>query len=846
MSRSLVVLIFALLNCCIVICSAQLRCPIDVNCSCHNVFNKGPKLHCPQFTIEVKLESIVITCKTNDPESYNELPQTDFGDMSSNKVHFVDCPLPPDSFQSVFDRLGFTNVNQLLVHLRHSTTNNNTILRSHFTGLAPYMLQVSLDSYDHFHVADDAFENIHEIEELKIAINTKQLSWTIFQNMRILVLSLEKVAGELDIRLLNNQPNMTSLTLRQNNASHMHKEFFRPLQSLSRLTIAEYEVATLDDDVFDLLPQLKYVTFESNHFMWLPSGLFVQLHVLKIQDHRMLTNFTWDILSRVSDEITITGTELKTTPKNTLQLLAQHLDLSDNQLMGSIEIDAPNAEYIDLSHNELTTMPTIRSTNGTLMTLKLNDNHIKIVPESSLQLTPYTKLVVNLSDNNIKSFNPSPFQHVVPNIQFELNNNPFHCDCHLEPLINITKSSIFEQESMKCASPESIVNHRLDLLSITKLECPVIPCPQNCACASQPNNVLVMRCDRASGLQKFLKWEKYVNKNKSNMVFTTIDLHLQNASIRSLPRLRQLKFHHSIRINASNNLITKLVANDLPDNLMAIDVSLNRLAKIPDDVIAKLAHSRSLQVIRLSGNPFQICDCQLKLFVSNNLPRIPDHEKIICEDGRMLMAQETLCGNADLIHAKITIIVVTGVAIAGILLALYFRYQMLIKVFLYAHGWDLGWFDEDDFDTGKIHDAFISYSHRDAAYVEQELVPALENGPVAFRLCLHYRDWLCGAVIQEQIFTSVEQSRRTIIVLSKHFAKSLWGMTEFRAAHHQAMQEGRSRVIIIIHGDIGDIEDLDTELKAYLKTNTYLRSDDSMFLQKLRYSLPHQRRRWCC
>ena len=96
-------------------------------------------------------------------------------------------------------------------------------------------------------------------------------------------------------------------------------------------------------------------------------------------------------------------------------------------------------------------------------------------------------------------------------------------------------------------------------------------------------------------------------------------------------------------------------------------------------------------------------------------------------------------------------------------------------------------------------------------------------GDEGYKLCVHDRDWLAGVDIAENIVTSIAESRRTILVLSKHFAVSQWCQFEVAMAQLRVKSEGykQDRLLVILLDDIP--EDLLTPRLIYiLSSKTYL------------------------
>lgn len=59
-------------------------------------------------------------------------------------------------------------------------------------------------------------------------------------------------------------------------------------------------------------------------------------------------------------------------------------------------------------------------------------------------------------------------------------------------------------------------------------------------------------------------------------------------------------------------------------------------------------------------------------------------------------------------------------------------------------------------------------------------------------------------------------------------------------AQTETFSEKRNRVIVILNGEIDELDKLDDDMKSYLKLHLYIKWGDPWFWQKLLYAMPHK------
>lgn len=285
-------------------------------------------------------------------------------------------------------------------------------------------------------------------------------------------------------------------------------------------------------------------------------------------------------------------------------------------------------------------------------------------------------------------------------------------------------------------------------------------------------------------------------------------------------------------LNLTNLNLTHVPS--LPKTVENLDLSRNKIEIVPQWV-----WNRSLN-LNLAENPL-LCECgntEGVILIQKNKYRVGDYENVTCSDGAAA-GQKDASALCDVQRATtLATLLAVSLILAALAAALLYRYRLELQVLLYRRGWCLSLLPKEEADYGKKYDVFVSFALEDEKFVREEILPKLEG---RYSVHVQDRDWVVGNTIPAEIHRSVEESRRTLILLSPSFCKSMWAAEEFRSVHAQAAADRRMRAVVVLL-DVNK-RDIDKDTKTLLSLSALLKYDEVLFWDKLRYALPRREAR---
>ena len=695
--------------------------------------------------------------------------------------------------------------------------------------------EISLKANNLSTVNANLFFNVHGLNSIDFNTNNlKSIPAGLLRNQYELssVSISDNLLENLQAGLFQNLTFLENVDFSANLLTEIPAGIFQSLQNLNTVNLSGNLLTGIPAGLFQSLQNLNTVDLSDNSLIEIPAGLFQSLHNLKTVDlsANLLTGIPTGLFQSLKNLYTV--------------------DLCDNSLTdipAGLFQSLHNLNTVDLSSNFLTSIISRMFINlPTLIKINLVANQLNYIADDAI--SPYLDSLkyIDLSQNNFTTI-PTIFQYY----NVFLNENNIVCDCKLNSNYehmhsnrnqNTTRTiPDYNKNNFTCEKPDNLHGKLLYDLKPSDLFCleNFPPCPECCTCFRRTmDEGVTVDCKQVNmfALPTQLP-EGSIELDLSGNLITKLDT--------PYPYLAKLE-----KLNLQNNLID-LVSADVLDildqgHMRKLQLNKNRLNVLPqkEDVF----RGTNLSDLKLGNNPWK-CNCHTSwmkqwLIVRRNI--IQDMDMVKCATGipagqvstQFIEYQFNCTAPAAIVVRNELLYVGVVLVFFVFVIILIYVYRGQIKILLYVH---CNWHPFDAAENADIshmtYDAFISYSGLDYKWVCFDLLPKLENHNPPYKVCVHDRDFMPGAYIEDNIMEAVQSSRRMIMVLSHNYLKSEWCMLEFRAAHNKVLNDCTNYLILVLYDDV-NVSELDEDMKLYIRTNTYLARSNQWFYDRLLYSMP--------
>ena len=575
---------------------------------------------------------------------------------------------------------------------------------------------------------------------------------------------------------------LKTVNLAHNHVNIIYSDDWKDFSRLRTLILSWNNLTYIQPESF-LLPNLTYIHLDHNHlvnidlWMWMMPSFLNEIHVFVYAQHNEI--------DRVTNEI--------------------GFKLDNKKITRRMGCDT------DLQYNKFRNFNSFFS----LFTFKFSDL--------------------------LKSFDSIAF---AKNAVY-MGHNPFACDCEAHfvmKLLNPFWATIdsrthkdYTLTEIKCETPERLKGQSLPYVKLTDYQCltddSLTP---GCECVKTPeNSTLRVTCKNSSSFPVL-----------SKSYYNTYELYLSGNRIKEIKYKPYLPQTTILDLSYNNlKVINLTVITEYMKRLQILNIQNNSLKYIPKEIRTLSSTGSNLTDLKLSGNPIS-CDCYsywLKSWIaSGEKHSIKDIDTVACHSPTW--NQGKLLGDVqinDFVCYKPNMIVIGSVvSMLGLFLLIgsivLYRKRHIVQFFIYTR---LGWrFNKIDNYADMEYDVFVSYSNLDEDKVSQ-IIKSLEEYNPPFRVALHYRDFIPGKSVAENIINCIESSKCTLMIVSMNFVRSEWCCYEFKAAHHEAIKERKGNILLVLLEEL-DEKQLDADIKMYIKTHTYLETKHPQFTERLILGLP--------
>ncbi|XP_053403438.1 protein toll-like [Mercenaria mercenaria] len=612
----------------------------------------------------------------------------------------------------------------------------------------------------------------------------------------------------VDENLFQNQPLLKYLHLQNNKLTVLPQNIFKGLRSILTIDVSHNFITSIHIDPFQSLPHIQEIYLNNNLIEYLPVNIFKNLTnsltALYLNSNPLKDIPVWPFYATFLNVYHICNAKL--TGQSIIRLLDHLKKINivekevETQLALPIKSQAPPPEVL------------------------LHNNEIKTIPSVDMTELRLDKLLTLLS-----------------HFTLYFNRNPLTCNCDTYAIRRLYESAYETSQirlarlslnTFQCEQPSELRGRLMWNITEREKYCAVTlkDCPQKCDC--------------------------FQRKTKDTIVV--------DCRGRSLVEMPQLLPSYKLELWFENSNISKVSSYSYLENVTLLNLANNHIKQISASVINKLSIARivylhsnnltylpiqlqSLQLtkVTLSNNPF-VCDCTMrwmKTWLLNDEDYIADWINVQCLDKSNNIRQfiavpdshfVCMANNISFVeHVFLPSIIIGSVVFVLLVLSLIiyvfrFNVKVLLFVFFNIHPFD----KKKQKEETNFYDTVVIYVQEDKKFVEV-IINHLRKR--RYEIGDLYRHSFVGYTWIENIEKLIACSKSVILCMPVDSINDKIIQAAWNIAYDRCITSSINSLILITDKTIQKQKHLDGSLRLFVRSINCVDRHARLLLEKIDY-----------